>query len=368
MKRTPLYEKHISSGAKMVDFAGWEMPVYYTGIIEEHMHTRNKAGIFDICHMGELFLKGKDSAKAVERLVSCRIDDMPDGKCRYGFFLSQGGGIMDDLIVFRISRDEFMIVVNAGTTEKDASWVAANISGDVVFSNLSEDTAKIDVQGPLSSGIIRDLTGSDIVDGISRYSFVNVKIGEADVLLARTGYTGEIGYELFFNRTYAVKIWERLISFDVIKPIGLGARDTLRLEMGYPLYGNDIDENVTPFGAGLERFVYMEKDFIGKEALISRRGEQVEKVLFGFECSGRRIARHGFDVEINGRKSGTVTSGAFSPCLKKAIGLCYVEKDMARDGAKVVLSDGKIHIEAELRKGPFLRQDKGISSKKEGGI
>jgi aminomethyltransferase len=354
VNKTPLYEKHISLGAKMVDFAGWEMPVYYTGIIEEHLHTRSKAGLFDICHMGEFFFKGKNAAREVDNLVTCRTDDMPAGKCRYGFFLSKEGNIMDDLIVFKMAEDEFMIVVNAGTIQKDRSWVEGNVSGDVVFSDRSGVTAKIDLQGPLSSQMIRDVFGEKVSD-LGRYSFTKTNIKGADVILSRTGYTGEIGYELFFDVEHALFLWDRLMAFDVVKPIGLGARDTLRLEMGYPLYGSDIHEAVTPLDAGLGRFVYMGKDFIGKEAL-AERAERGDKILSGFVCETRRIARHGFKVLIDGTGSGEVTSGAFSPCLKKAIGLCYVDKKRMLEGKEITLTDGKISIPAKLEKVPLLKR------------
>jgi aminomethyltransferase len=339
----------------MVDFAGWEMPVYYTGIIEEHLHTRDAAGLFDICHMGEFFIEGKDASREVERLVSCRIDDMSEGKCRYGFLLSREGGIMDDLIVFKISRNEFMLVVNAGTIEKDSSWISGNIKGDVSFFDRSGSTAKIDVQGPSAPSVMGRFAGKEVIENIGRYSFLNVRIGSADVLLARTGYTGEIGYELFFNEEHASRMWDSLMCFDEIKPVGLGARDTLRLEMGYPLYGSDICEEVDPFEAGLGRFVYMDKDFIGKEALLARNKKENEKILMGFECDGRRIARHGFKVETEGVEAGVVTSGGFSPCLKKAIGLCYIDKKAAHEGGKIILTDGKISIEAKLAKTPLLK-------------
>jgi len=355
LKRTALFEKHISLGAKMVDFAGWDMPVYYTGIIEEHLHTRSLAGLFDICHMGEFFIEGKDASKEVERLVSCRIADMPDGKCRYGFLLSRDGGIMDDLIVFKISQNEFMIVVNAGTIGKDSSWISGNIKGDVSFFDRSGSIAKIDVQGPSSPSVMGRLAGKEAIENIGRYSFINVKIGPADVLLARTGYTGEIGYELFFDAGYASGMWDSLMRFDEIKPVGLGARDTLRLEMGYPLYGSDICEQVDPFEAGLGRFVYMDKDFIGKEALLARIEKEDKKILMGFECDGRRIARHGFRIEVEGIESGVVTSGGFSPSLKKAIGLCYVDKKAAYEGGKIILTDGNISIEAKLTRTPILK-------------
>ncbi|HPN72861.1 MAG TPA: glycine cleavage system aminomethyltransferase GcvT [Candidatus Omnitrophota bacterium] len=353
MKRTPLYEKHLSSGAKMVDFAGWEMPVYYSGILEEHLHTRSRAGLFDICHMGEFFFKGKDAQRELDKLVTCRLDDMPDGKCRYGFFLSDDGGILDDLIVFRFSREEFMVVVNAGTIEKDRSWVSGKIKGNVDFSDRSDLTAKLDVQGPASQAVMVELAGKDAVLSLKRYSFTNVKIDGVDVILGRTGYTGEIGYELFFDVPAAPAMWDRLMAFPDIKPIGLGARDTLRLEMGYPLYGSDIYEEVTPLDANLGRFVFMEKDFTGREALLKRKPD---KVLTGFLGEGRRVARHGFSVVSGGKVSGVVTSGAFSPCMKRAIGLCYVDKNEYSPGREVTLTDGKVSIQAVLENVPLLKR------------
>jgi len=348
-----LYEKHLSSGAKMVDFAGWEMPVYYSGILEEHLHTRSRAGLFDICHMGEFFFKGKDAQRELDKLVTCRLDDMPDGKCRYGFFLSDDGGILDDLIVFRFSREEFMVVVNAGTIEKDRSWVSGKIKGNVDFSDRSDLTAKLDVQGPASQAVMVELAGKDAVLSLKRYSFTNVKIDGVDVILGRTGYTGEIGYELFFDVPAAPAMWDRLMAFPDIKPIGLGARDTLRLEMGYPLYGSDIYEEVTPLDANLGRFVFMEKDFTGREALLKRKPD---KVLTGFLGEGRRVARHGFSVVSGGKVSGVVTSGAFSPCMKRAIGLCYVDKNEYSPGREVTLTDGKVSIQAVLENVPLLKR------------
>lgn len=356
MKRTPLYEKHVACGAKMVDFAGWEMPVYYSGILEEHLHTRAKAGLFDICHMGEFFFKGKSAEREVEKLVTCRVGDMPIGKCRYGFFLSREGGILDDLIVFKISSEEFMIVVNAGTIDKDRSWVLSNIKGDVDFSDRSDDIAKLDIQGPMSSLIMELLAGKDVISKLTRYSFAKIKIGSAEVILGRTGYTGEIGYELFFSKVNAAEMWDRFMAFTDVKPIGLGARDTLRLEMGYPLYGSDIYEEVTPFEANLGRFVYMEKDFIGKQSLLKRSKESDGRILTGFVGEGRRVARHGFNVEIGGRLSGVVTSGAFSPCMKKAMGLCYVDKKESFEGREVTLTDGNVSIQAKLENVPLLKK------------
>ncbi len=352
LKKTPLYDRHLEAGARMVPFSGWSMPVQYAGIIEEHLHTRSKAGLFDICHMGEFFLKGPSAGEELDRLVTCRIDDMPVGRCRYGFILNENGGIIDDLIVFKTSPDDYMLVVNAGTVRKDREWIKSNISGKVRFSDESEKIAKLDLQGPLSGEILVRLTGRSTVEGIKRYHFIDTEIKGVKTLLSRTGYTGELGYELFFPVASAAGIWDMLLKFDEVRPVGLGARDTLRMEMGYSLYGNDIDEDHTPFEANLAKFVYMEKDFIGKKALLDQGERGMDRLLTGFVCEGRRSARSHFTVLDGQRAVGEVTSGAFSPCLKKGIGLCYIEKEFVGEGREILLGDGKIEIRARLKKIP----------------
>jgi aminomethyltransferase len=355
LKKTPLYEKHLKAGARMVPFSGWSMPVQYSGIIEEHIHTRTKAGLFDICHMGEFFVKGPTAEKDIDNLVTCRIDDMDPGRCRYGLLLKDSGGIIDDLIVFKISQEEFMLVVNAGTTEKDKTWIENNICPRTEFYDASEKTAKIDIQGPLSVEAAGHLAGRQKVDGIKRFHFIREEIDGANVLISRTGYTGELGFEIFCPAEAAGKVWDRLLEHDGVKPVGLGARDTLRLEMGYSLYGNDIDEEHTPFEANLGRFVHMEKDFIGKKALLKQKEEGAGRILAGFVCEGRRSARKNFEVIAGEVKVGRVTSAAFSPCLKKGIGLCYMQKEFVIENDEIALSDGHVEVDAYIKKIPVYR-------------
>ncbi len=356
LKKTPLCEKHIELGARMVPFSGWFMPVQYTSIIEEHMHTRRKAGIFDIHHMGEFFITGPKAGEDVARLVTCRTDDMPIGKCRYGFMLKDDGGIFDDLIVFKIAQDEYMLVVNAGTIEKEKStnWVKSHLSKETSFEDRSEKIAKIDVQGPLSKDVLKNFVPTDFIENIKKYYFDFTAIEGVRTLISRTGYTGELGYELFFPAEHAGKIWDALMAKDGVRPIGLGARDTLRLEMGYCLYGHDIDEKHTPLEANLKRFVYKEKDFIGKEGL---RKRCADKILTGFICEGRRSAREHFKVILGQRDLGVVTSSTFSPCLKQGIGLCYADINFHKEGEEVVLTDGKIEIKAKLKNIPLYKKD-----------
>ncbi len=353
IKSTPLYGKHVELGARMVPFSGWNMPVQYAGIIEEHLHVRGKVGLFDICHMGEFIVKGPSSEKELDGLITCRMDDMLTGKCRYGFLLNEAGGIIDDLIVFKISRDEFMLVVNAGTIEKDKKWITKHLSNEVTFTDISEATAKLDVQGPLAEEIMIRLANRKVIETIKRFCFTYADIEGVRTLISRTGYTGEVGYELFFPKEHAEKLWNLLLSFPEVEPIGLGARDTLRLEKGYSLYGSDLDENHTPLEANLPRFVYMKKDFIGKDALIKQKEAGAERVLAGFLCESRRSARNHFNVLVGGKEIGEVTSGTFSPGLKKGVGLCYIDREFIAEGQSIVLTDGKIAINAKISKLPF---------------
>ena len=356
LKRTPLHAKHLEAGARMVPFSGWEMPVQYTGIIEEHLHTRKKAGLFDICHMGEFFIKGENAEREVDRLVTCKITDMPEGKCRYGFLLNSDGGIIDDLIVFKITSSEFMLVVNAGTIDKDRQWIEKNISKDVSFFDDSPNVAKLDIQGPASGKILSELVGEDIINTLKRYWFTKVEIDGINVILSRTGYTGELGYELFFPTEGAETLWDRLLESPEVKPVGLGARDTLRMEMGYSLYGHEINDTRTPLEAGLSRFIYMDKDFIGKKALLDESGAREGSILAGFICEGRRSAREHFSVKAGDETVGEVTSASFSPCLKKGIGLCYIKKDLSTEGTSIVLSDGKVEIKAQIKNVPLYEK------------
>jgi len=340
----------------MVPFSGWIMPVQYTGIIEEHLHTRSKAGLFDICHMGEFFIRGSSAEKEVDRLVTCRIQGLADGKCRYGFLLRDDGGILDDLIVFKISRTEYMLVVNSGTMEKDKKWIQEHIAPGVEFSDGSSNTAKLDLQGPLSPDVLGILFKGFEPRTLGRFSFTRVEWDGVMVVVGATGYTGEKGYELFLPVQSAEKLWDALLSYGEVKPIGLGARDSLRLEMGYSLYGHDIDEEHTPLEAGLARFVDMQKDFIGRERLMDQERQGFDRVLTGFVCEGRRSARDGFLAVSDDREIGRVTSGVFSPCLKRGVGLCYIDKKLAVEDQEIVFTDGRVSIKANIKKPPFIQR------------
>jgi aminomethyltransferase len=338
----------------MVPFSGWEMPVQYTGILEEHLHTRAAAGIFDICHMGEFTLKGPKAFSDVDRLVTCDMSGLVPGKCKYGFMLDDEGGIIDDLIVFRTGIEELMLVVNAGTTSKDAGWIKSKISQGTDFNDISSGTAKIDIQGPLSPAVVDGFFGVTISGALKRFNFKIMESEGARGIISATGYTGEKGYELFIPSRDAESSWNKLLSFENVKPVGLGARDSLRLEMGYSLYGHDIDSNHTPYEAGLMRFVNMKKDFIGKKMLAQQEKSGIARVLTGFIADSRRSAREGFIVKKGGKDIGVVTSAVFSPCLKKGIGLFYIDKAYSDENTPVVLSGGNVEISAVVKKPPFV--------------
>lgn len=357
--RTPLYGRHVEAGARMVPFAGYLMPVQYSGIIGEHLQTREKVGLFDTCHMGEFLIRGPAAEADVDRLVTCRVDDMSVGQCRYGFLTNTSGGIIDDLIVFKMSTEEYMLVVNAGTREKDAGWISRHLSTGTSFCDVSDGTAKIDLQGPDSMKILSEIPGFDAGDTIKRFHFTFVEIEGVRVLLSRTGYTGEVGYELFCPSREAVRLWDLLLGFEEVKPIGLGARDTLRLEAGYPLYGHDICEDRSPIEAGLERFVYFDKNFMGCESLRRQRDDGCRQEMTAFVCEGRRSAREQFSVSAGGRAVGTVTSAGFSPCLKRGIGLCYVDKEFASKGQEISLSGAGLKIPAVVEQTPVYKKRAG---------
>ena len=343
----------------MVPFAGWAMPVQYTGIVDEHLHTRRRAGLFDISHMGAFFVRGSRALEDLDRLVTCRIDTLRRGQARYGFLMREDGTVVDDLIVYRTAPDQIMLIVNAATRAKDADWIQAHLSPASSFDDQSDALAKLALQGPASERVMANFIGSEHARTIRPFGFEEVQIEETRVILSRTGYTGEVGYELFYPAERAEKVWDLLAGVDGVKPVGLGARDTLRLEAGYPLYGHDISDTRTPIEANLDRFVCFEKDFIGKQALEREHDQGTREVLMGFVCEGRRSAREGFEVHVAGRRAGEVTSGAFSPCLKRGIGLCYLDRRDARSGQAITLKKEKSEIAATVQSVPVYQRREG---------
>lgn len=346
---TPLTKWHREHGAKMAPFAGFDMPVQYKGIIIEHKHTRSKAGIFDICHMGEFKLAGPGAMDALNRVVSHDLTTLGPGKCRYGFLLNASGGILDDLIIYCLAQDEYMLVVNGACRDKDFGQIKANLPDGLSFTDISDETGKIDVQGPESLDVINSLTGMKWNE-LKYFNFETTDCLGFPMVISRTGYTGELGYELYLPAGKALEVWETLAADARVEPVGLGARDTLRLEIGYPLYGQDLDEEHTPVEAGAGFFLKKETDYIGRAGLGT-----VRQMLVPLVIEGRRTARHYDEVHLpSGEKTGFVTSGSFAPSLGHCVALAYVRaEDAERD--LFVIKTARVELEAKKAELPFYK-------------
>jgi aminomethyltransferase len=355
LRRTPLYEEHKSLGARLVDFAGWEMPVQYEGIKAEHNAVRNHAGLFDVSHMGEVVFRGPDAEEAVQRLVTRDVTRQETGQAGYSAVCYEDGGTVDDVIVYR-RPDDFLVVVNASNREKDLDHFRENTQDlDVEVADESDDWALLAVQGPEAAGILQDFTDADL-SNLKPFRFVEGAIGGAKTSISRTGYTGEDGFELYLPPDDAPHLWRELLEAGAT-PAGLGARDTLRLEAGMCLYGNELDPETTPLEAGIDFAVHLDKEqeFIGQEALRREKEEGLGKKLVGFEVEGRGIARHDYPVRAGEENVGRVTSGTLSPTLGKAIGLALVSPGV-EDRFEVLIRDRP--VEAHAVQLPFYKREK----------
>lgn len=331
LKTTPLHAEHIRLGARMAEFGGWDMPIQYDGILAEHQHTRTQTSVFDICHMGEFELSGPTAAEDLERLLTLKVSTLASGQCRYGFMLNEQGGVLDDLTCYRLGEERYMLVVNAATLDRDAQWVRAHLSPDTVFSNRSSELAKLDVQGPAAREDLEAVFGINIPDlGYFKAEFIQGL--ELDLLISRTGYTGELGYELYFPATEAVRVWRALLKNENIKPVGLGARDTLRLEMGYSLYGHELSLERTPAATSRGMFIKKDVNYIGCDAVL-RDLENPVQLLVALAFDSKRAARAHDKVFFHGMETGEVTSGSLSPSLGNAIALAFVGVDAAERGS-----------------------------------
>ncbi len=354
LRRTPLAERHERLGARLGAFAGWDMPIRYPeGILAEHQHTRSAASLFDICHMGEFRVRGATAAGELDRLCARRVVDQKPGTCRYNFLVTAAGTVRDDLLVYRLAADEFYLVVNAGTVDSDAAWLRQNLGTGTVFADESAVTAKLDLQGPRCFEVLADL-GLPLEAVPPYFNWRRVQLRGLDVLLSRTGYTGERGVEIYVPADAVGPLWDALLAQPLVKPAGLGARDTLRLEMGYPLYGHELNLSTTPVEAGFERLVRRTggDEFVGAAAL----AQPAARRLAGFVLEGRRAAREGARVwDRTGQEIGVVTSGAFGPSLGCAVALGYVQRNAALvPGAQVRLGpDPDAALPATLAALPF---------------
>lgn len=332
LKQTPLHSVHVAAGGKMVPFAGWSMPIEYAGVLGEHQAVRTSAGIFDVSHMGEIEVKGPDALALVQKVTTNNAARLAINQAHYSGLMYPEGTFVDDLLVYRFSDDHFFLCVNASNTDKDFEYIRDHASGNVKVENTSDQYAQIALQGPKAISILQKLTNYDL-NSIKYYWFRKIEIEGIPVIAARTGYTGEDGFEIFTPPSKAIYLWNRILEVGdgQVTLAGLGSRDTLRLEAKMVLYGNDIDQTTTVLEADLEWILKWDKgDFIGRSALMKQKEEGVQKKLVGFEVTDRGIARHGHEAYIHGVKVGTVTSGTFAPYLKKAIGLIYLPAENSK--------------------------------------
>ena len=353
IKSIPLEKKHIDLGARIGPFGGWKMPIHYPeGIIREHKHTRNYVSIFDCSHMGQFRLRGRTVSNDLDRLFPRLVSNQKINTCRYNFLLAEDGTVCDDLIVYRISEDEFYIVVNGATIDDDAVRIKEHLSKNTEFTNESDTTVKLDIQGPNAVQVFKK--NKLFNDKFPKYyHFLCTRIRGIPCLLSRTGYTGELGFEIYSDIKYAEKLWDLFISSEPIKPAGLGARDTLRLEMGYPLYGHELSRTVTPVAAGFSKMLNMDHEFIGKRFLMENPREK----LVGIRFQGRRAVREGSLICDRGnRKIGRVTSGSYSPSLECAIAMAYIDLEADHSNNKQVFGKiGRNSIPGVIEPLPFYK-------------
>jgi aminomethyltransferase len=359
MKDTALSQKHVSLGAKMVPFAGYNMPVQYEGINSEHATVRSAVGVFDVSHMGEFILKGDNALDLIQRVTSNDASKLYDGKVQYSCLPNEDGGIVDDLLVYRLDDKSYMLVVNASNIEKDWEWISKYNTQGVEMHNISDKTSLLAIQGPKAAEALQSLTDLDL-GSMEYYTFSKGQFAGVDnVLVSATGYTGAGGFEIYFENEHADKIWNAIFEAGKpfnIKPIGLGARDTLRLEMGFCLYGNDIDDTTSPIEAGLGWITKFTKEFTNSAALLAQKEAGLKNKLVGFEMIDRGIARHDYEIaDEEGNIIGRVTSGTQSPSLQKAIGMGYVNKAFAKEGTEIYIMIRNSKIKAKVVKFPFVK-------------
>jgi len=359
MKNTALTDVHIREGAKMVPFAGYNMPVQYAGINVEHDTVRKAVGVFDVSHMGEFILKGEKALDLIQQVTSNDASKLYDGKVQYSCLPNEDGGIVDDLLVYRMDEKTYMLVVNASNIEKDWNWISKYNTYGVEMKNISDRTSLLAIQGPKATEALQSLTEIDL-GSMEYYTFQKGKFAGIDnVVVSATGYTGAGGFEIYFDNEHAEEMWAAVFKAGEafgIKPIGLAARDTLRLEMGFCLYGNDIDDTTSPLEAGLGWITKFTKPFTNAEALQQQKQQGITKKLIGFEMIDRGIPRHDYEiVDAEGNVIGRVTSGTQSPSLQKAIGMGYVNQPFAKEGSEIFIKIRDNKVKAQVVKMPFLK-------------
>jgi aminomethyltransferase len=354
--RTPLYDTHRKAGARLVEFAGWEMPVQYAGVLAEHEAVRNRVGLFDVSHMGEVVFRGPRALEALNRLFTNDLTRVVDGQAQYGCLCREDGGIVDDVVVYRRAVDDLLVCVNAANRKKDHDWLAAGGASGAEVRDESDEWAQLALQGPLAAQLLQRLTNANL-SALRSYRFARGEVVGIPCLVARTGYTGEDGFEIFCPPGEAARIWDELMEagrHEKIAPCGLGARDSLRLEMAYRLYGSDMDERNTPLEAGLGWVVKLGKaEFVGRDAILGQKEHGVARKLVGFVLTDPGIARHGYPVLQGGNRVGEVTSGTRSPTLGSSIGLAYVPPALAAEGSTFTVEIRGRPTAARAVKTPF---------------
>ena len=360
MKKTKFNSIHKKLGAKMVEFAGYEMPIQYSSIIAEHKAVRNSVGVFDVSHMGEIFITGEKALEFVQYITINDASKLFPGRVQYSAMCYADGGIVDDLLVYKISENEFLLVVNASNIKKDFEWMNDNNKLGVSVKNYSDDYSLLAVQGPNSTEVVKKLIDGELE--LEYYHFTKGKIAGVEMIISRTGYTGEVGYELYFkgDESIAEKIWNEIFDtgkeFD-IQPVGLAARDSLRLEMGYCLYGNDIDQTTNPIEAGLGWVTKIDKtNFVGKDAIQKVKQNGINRKLVAMISDEKIFPRHGYEITVDGKKVGVITSGTVSPVLEKPIALGYVDKPFNSPGSRVLFKIRDKEFPAQITKLPFVKK------------
>lgn len=360
LKRTAFYDVHAGLGGKIVEFAGYEMPVQYTGIVEEHQRVRTHVGLFDVSHMGEVEIRGRDALAFLQKITVNDVAKLAPGRVQYSAMCYEDGGIVDDLLVYHMG-DHYLTVINASNTAKDIAWMRKNLPGDVELKDVSDATSLLAVQGPQSKATLQKITDAAL-DPLEYYHWIRGKVAGQEMIISRTGYTGELGYELYFpsDRALGERIWGAIMEAGKefgIGPTGLGARDTLRLEMGFCLYGNDIDQTTHPLEAGLGWITKQDKGpFNGREVLLRAKAEGLKRRLVGFVLDEKGFPRHGYPISAAGRPVGTVTSGTFSPTLEKGIGMGYVPPELAKPGSSIQIVIRNTPVPATVVTLPFIKK------------
>jgi aminomethyltransferase len=363
MKKTPLYDLHLKLGAKVVPFSGWEMPLSYTGVVEEHHAVRNEVGLFDISHMGRFELSGVGAKNALAHIVPSPLNKIKRGQAQYSMLLNEAGGVIDDIYIYQRGVDLFFLIVNAANRAKDFAWIASHLPDTASLKDVSDETALLALQGPKSWDVLLQTIPFGMEE-IALRTFIDtefVAVRGAMATIARTGYTGERGYEIIVPAHAVERVWNSLMEAGGplgIKPAGLGARDTLRLEKGYPLYGHEINDKTTPVEAGLGQFLDLKKEFIGSKSLKERQSQPPTQQLIGFELTVGGVPREGYPIYSDQKEVGTVTSGNFSPSLKRGIGMGYVDTRYAEIGNEIFVMIRDREAAGVIVKMPFYRKSK----------